>query len=301
ARAFGARAEKEARALGDRAHAALKDAADTDYGQAASQAGQRATAAGHGAAERIRSSKEWQQLEETARRAAESTRSAASSAGERIEQVRREAEIVLDALDEVAHHAGDRELVLAATARLLERVGPQLDLLADGVVIGTLQEAGAGVAALRGTEILYVPADGPLRAHLRVNRVEGRAARLAIGGQIGAYVGALYAPRQVLLERFLRRGAELGLLLLSIRFFRLESSHEEMPGGCGWLLELSAGVSIGLSDLGAFEIEDTALAQYQLEPEEAAILDAALAQAPDAAARRRVARLLARDAEGKPG
>lgn len=301
ARALGERAEKEARALGERASTTLRDVAEHPYGQAASEAGQRAAAASQQAAERIRATAEWQQLEATARKAAETTRSAAGSAQESIEQVRREAEVVLDALDEVGRHADDRALVLGAAARLLDRVGPQLDLVADAVVVGTLQEAGIGVAALRGTEIIYVPGDGPLRAHLRVSRTEGRSARLAVGGQVGAYVGAMYAPREILLERLLRRGAELGLVLLSMRFFRLESAVERAAQGSGWLLELSAGVSIGLSEIGAFEIEENLLAQYQLEPEEAEILDAALAKAPDAAARRRVARLLARDAEGKPG
>lgn len=263
------------------------------------------------AAEKVRASEAWQQLESAAERAGSSTRDAARSAAERLTKVQQDAETVLAALDRAAKNADDRTTVLAAAAEAFERVGPQLDLLADAVAVGTLQEAGAGVASLQGNELVFVPADGPVRAQLRVSRVVGQSARLAVGGQVGAYAAAFYGPRALMIRPLDRRGADLGLIALSLGFFQVrgqrrpdEPEGSAEPRAAGWLVELAAGVALGIpliSDLSAFELEEVVLTAYSLTEAEAEPFEAALARAPDRGQRRRVARLLGRDARAKPG
>lgn len=325
------RADEEARAWGAKAEATLRELGDNPYVQQAASMGQRATEEIGAFADRlaenevvqatrerlntsplwaetarraaqVRESEAWQQLEATAERASEGAKGFAQSAGETIARVQADAEVVVGALDAASSTPEDRAVVVESALRAFEKVGPQLDLLADAVAVGTIQEAGAGVASIQGTELVFVPADGPVRAQLRVNRIVGQSARLAIGGQVGAYAAAFYGPRSLLVRSLHRRGADLGLIALSLGFFR--TSHPSAPEfGAGWLIELAAGLNFGipiLSDLSAFELEEVTLAQYSLEAEETEALDAALASAPDRAGRRKVARLLARDPEGKP-
>lgn len=241
------------------------------------------------ASERVRASEAWQQLEASAERAADGARGAARSAGARLQDVQRNLEALVSAVERAGRDPADRAEVLAAAVDAFERVGGQLDLLADGVAVGFLQEAGAGVASVQGTELFFVPPDGPVRAQLRVSRIVGQSARLAVGGQVGGYVAALYGPRERLVRPVDRRGADLGLLVASLGFFRGED------GTAGWLFELAAGAALGipfLSDMSAFELEEVSLASYALTPEEAGPIEEALAQAPDRPHRRRVAHLL---------
>lgn len=325
------RAESEAKVWGAKAEATLRDLGENPYVKQASEVSQRAAdevlafstrlaeseavrttrarlegsplwAEAARRADQVRSSDAWQQMEAAAERTSAGARGLAESAGETLGKVQADAETVIGALDAIAKNPEDRVVVVGSAMHAFDIVGPQLDLLADAVAVGTVQEAGAGVASVQGTEVVYVPADGPVRAQLRVNRIVGQSARLAIGGQIGAYAAAFYGSRSLLLRSVDRRGADLGLIALSMGFFQARRSDQEEVAG-GWILELAAGLAVGipiLSDFSAFELEEITLAQYALEPAEAEALDAALARAPDRTSRRKVARLLARDPEGKP-
>lgn len=254
-------------------------------------------------AARARETEAWAQLERAAERADQARQTAVQRAQEQVEWARTHIEIIAGAIDAAESHPQDREVVLAAAARAFESVGSQLDMLADAVGIGSLREAGAGLTSLQGTEIIYVPADGPVRAQLRVSRLAGQAARLALGGQVGAHIVGYYGPRAAVVRPMSRRGGDLGLIALSLGFFR---GLPERGGGAigGWLMELSAGVGLGipvLSDLSGFELEEIPLATYSLTEAEAEPFDAALAAAPDRPHRRGIARMLMRDVDGKPG
>ncbi len=242
----------------------------------------------------VRGTEAWRQLEQASLRARERAR----AAGERVNEARAELEALIEAVNEAQTDPSDRARVLRAAATAFERAAPQLDLLADAVAVGFVRELGAGMATVDGTEVLFVPADGPVRARVRVSRVVGRAARLEVGGHVGGYVAAFYGPRSQLVSPVARRGANLGLLIASLGFFR------GTEGITGWMFELSAGAALGvpiLSDLSAFELEEVVLAAYALDPAEAERFEAALAAAPDRPRRRHVTRLLARDPHAKPG
>lgn len=267
------------------------------------------------AAGRVRQSDAWKRVEESASRAAERARETARGAGDRLERARHELEALVGALDRAGRAPDDRATVLRSAVEAFERAGPHLDLLADAVAVGVLQEAGAGVASIQGTELLFVPADGPVRAQLRVARIIGQSARLAVGGQVGGYVAAFYGPRDLMVRPLDRRGADLGVLVASLGFFRATASaHGSVDPAAGpptrqrcaggWIVELAAGAALGipiLSDLSAFELEEVGLASYSLTAAEAEPIDSALAQAPDRPQRRKVALLLARDVGAKPG
>lgn len=318
ARELAERAEREARELAGRADSSLRELQTQAWFRAAQQAGSKAAddlrAFGQRiaeneavqeararleqsplwletqrASERIRDSEAWQQLETSAERAAESARSVARSAGERLEQVQRELEGLFGAIENAARDPSDRAAVIEGAADAFARVGGQFDLLADGVAVGFLQEAGAGVASVQGTELFFVPPDGPVRGQLRVSRIVGQSARLAVGGQIGGYVAAFYGERERLVRPLDRRGADLGLLVASLGFFRGSDAT------AGWLFELAAGASLGipfLSDFSAFELEEVSLASYALTSEESERFEQALAEAPDRPTRRQIAQML---------
>lgn len=255
-------------------------------------------------ADRIKASEAWQQVEDTAQRAAAGSRFAAQRVGARVEQLQREAETLLAALEKAQVSPEDRDVVVLSAVQAFEKAGPHLDLLADAFVVGSIQEAGAGLASVQGGALVFVPPDGPVRGQLRVSRFVGQAARLAVGGHLGAYVAALYAPRDLVVRPLQWRGAGLGLVALSLGFFRATGPEPGAEAAGGWLLELSAGVGLGIplvSDLSAFELEEVDLAAYSLSADESAKIESALSQAPDRAARRRVARMLSRDPEAKPG
>ena len=255
------------------------------------------------AAERIRSTEAWQAIEERAQGMSEGTRNAAKETGQRLEHIQKEAKLLLTALEDAVQAADDRETVLNAATIVFERAGAHVDLHSDAIAVGSIREAGVGLAALQGSELYFVPPDGPVRAQLRVNRIVGQAARLAVGGQLGAYVASFYGSRDLVARPLDRKGADLGLIALSLGFFQATAREVQDHHAAGWLLELAAGAAFGipiLSDLSAFELEEVTLATYSLEPSESAPIEEALARAPDLALRRKVARLLVRDLEAKP-
>lgn len=254
--------------------------------------------------EQIRESPAWKQIEARAQQVRSGTQSMARETGQRLEKLQHEAESLFSALDEVGKVAGNRAAALRLATQIFEQAGPHLDLLADAVAVGSAQEAGVGLASFQGTEVYFVPPDGPVRAQLRVHRIVGQTARLAVGGQMGAYVAAFYGPRDLLTRSLERRGADLGLIALSLGFFQATATESKTPRAGGWLMELAAGLSLGIpiiSDLSAFELEEVPLASYSLDNKESAAIEEALAQSPDRSLRRNVARRLAGDADGKAG
>lgn len=254
------------------------------------------------AVERARGSEAWQQLEAAAERAGSGARDAAVSAAGSVDKFRRDAQSLLGAIERASQEGASREEVIEAAAEAFDVVGGQFDLLADAVGVGAIGEAGVGLASVRGTELVFVPPDGPVRAQLRISRIVGQSARLAAGGHVGAYAAVYYGPREQLLRPLERRGADMGLVALSMGFFQARPERGE-GRLAGWLFELSAGAGIGiplLSDLSAFELEEVPLGTYSLSPAESERIEGAIARSPDRAQRRRVARLLTRDANSNP-
>ncbi|MBX2810607.1 MAG: hypothetical protein KTR25_02305 [Myxococcales bacterium] len=253
-------------------------------------------------AEQVRASDAWQAIEIRAEKVRSNTQAMARETGQRFEKAQKDIEKLLATLDEAGRYPDERARVIHLATQAFELAGPYLDLLADAVAVGSVQEAGVGLASLQGTELYFVPPDGPVRAQLRVHRMVGQTARLAVGGQVGTYVAALYGSRDLLVRNMHRRGADLGLIALSLGFFRATAMESTLHHAGGWLVELAAGLSFGipiLSDMSTFELEEISLSIYSLENEESAAIEEAIAQAPDRSMRRAVARRLAGDPDGK--
>jgi hypothetical protein len=182
------------------------------------------------------------------------------------------------------------------TKEILPDVAAQLDAKAQALGIGYLAEAGAGVAGVTGIEVLYVrPAPGE-RAMLKVARMEGKSARLAVGASSNAYACCLYGEPVVLKSATKRRGADVEVLVASIGFFSVTSAMaapDQRAGG--WLAGVGAGLNIGipiLSDLTAFEIEEQIIEKITLSDAEVAAIEDAIKDAPDRSTRRKIAKAI---------
>ncbi|MEM7677586.1 MAG: hypothetical protein AAF449_16425 [Myxococcota bacterium] len=175
----------------------------------------------------------------------------------------------------------------------LQPLSGQLDREANAIAIGYLGRSGIGVAEMTGTEMFYLRSDGPVRAQLRVSAMSGRAARLAAGASTGAYLACFYGPRDALSRPLHRRGGDVGVMIASIGFFKATAGGNRTAQG--WMVGLSAGVGLGipiLSDLVAFELEDTPQGGFALDKSRSSSIEEMIASAPDRLRRRQLAQRL---------
>jgi hypothetical protein len=247
-------------------------------------------------AKTIQESDAYAKAKEAAESARDKVLEAAESASEKAQKMSATAKRLVGALDSAETDCQDRDAFVASVTALLPDVAPQLDAKAPALGFGYLAEVGAGVAGVTGVEILYVrPADGE-RAMLKVARMEGKSARLAVGASSNAYAVCLYGEPVILKSATKRRGADVEVIVASIGFFKVTSTMaapDQRAGG--WLAGLGAGLNIGipiLSDLTAFEIEEQIIEKITLTDVEVSALEAALTEAPDRSTRRKIAKAL---------
>lgn len=230
-----------------------------------------------------------------AERATSSVRIAADRATSSARDVGAQARQLIELLERAPEDAKDHQRLLSRFLDALPIVSSQLDREADAVIIGYLGEAGAGLQTVRGIEIRYVKKSAEDEALLRVSRIEGRGARLAVGAATSGYAGCMYGLSEIVASSVTRRGADVGVAVAGFGFFSASVQGARASAG-GWWLSLNAGLNIGvpiLSDVGAFELEEIELGSFDLSPEEAARIDAVLAASPDRSWRRGLARRLA--------
>lgn len=238
----------------------------------------------------------WNTAREGVRVAAERASSSARTAVERASSSARDlgaqAQRIIELLQSAPEDATDASRLLERFVEVLPSIRAQLDREAQAISIGYLGEGGVGIQRLSGVEIMYVRGSTP---RLRVSRLDGRGARMAAGVATSAYAGCLYGNSVLLNRPLVRRGADVGAAVAAFRFFRGSATGVEGTAG-GWLVALNAGLGFGipiLSDLGAFEVSETFLGDFLLEPEQAEQIEAALEGAPDRSWRRGLAQSLA--------
>ena len=277
--------DKKGQALGsffkniaDQASPKLKDLGNT----ALQNARTLAEAAGRSAAEL--------QQKESFKQARDKIREAAESATQQAKNMGAIAKRMIDTLNNAPNQVRDRDAFIQKTFEILLDINTQLDKKADALAFGYLAEAGAGVAGVTGLEILYHR--GP--KELRVSRLSGKAARLAVGASTNAYVACLFGDETLLQEPSKRRGADLEVIIASLGFFQVQDAKSERRAS-GWLAGLGAGLTFGvpiLSGATAFELEEELVERLHLSDEEVRKLESALAGASDRSYRRTIARAL---------
>lgn len=221
---------------------------------------------------------------------------AAGKTSERAQQMGLIARKLIGTLNTAATDAQDRDRFVRNVTERMKDVAPQTDGKAAALGFGYLAEAGAGVASTTGTEILFVRPAGGDPGLLKVSRIEGKSARLALGASSSAYAVSLYGEPLVLRSGGKRRGADVEILVASIGFFRVTSAlADNEHRASGWLVGLGAGLNIGvpiLSDVTAFELSEQILHKITLTDAEVQAMEEALAEAPDRTTRRKIARAL---------
>lgn len=233
---------------------------------------------------------------EVAENARQQVMDAAEKTSEKAQKMGATAKKLGATLNTAATDCQDRDAFVQKITGLMPDVAVQFDQKAQAIGFGYLAEAGAGVAGVTGIEVLYVrPADGE-KALLKVARIEGKSARLAVGASSNAYAVSLYGEPVVLKSATKRRGADVEVLVASIGFFSITSAMAA-PGqrAGGWLVGIGAGLNIGipiLSDLTAFEIEEQIIEKITLTDEEVRELEEAVKEAPDRSTRRKIAKAI---------
>ncbi len=244
--------------------------------------------------ESIENSVAFQAVKASAEQAANKAQGAAVDAAAKAQEAKENTLYIAELLKKAPDKLEDREELIAMLYNALEKVSGQIDSNAQAITIGSIQQAGVGVAALQGTQIVFLPEDGPLRAQIRVSQTVGQAARLAVGASAGAYLSCFYGEREEMARPLTIRGADLGILVAAMGFFRAYDDRKEKRGS-GWIASLHAGLNFGipiLSDFSAFELEEVSLGGFSLSSQEAAPLMELLNNAPDRANRRKVAQYL---------
>ena len=247
----------------------------------------------------IAKSEAWNQAEQSTRMVIEKASDIANSVSKQATHWQQQGAQFIEALEVIERTPEDLNAVMKAAQTAFSIIAAQLDSDADAIAIGQLREAGAGIASVQGTELLFIPADGPVRAQLRISRVIGQCARLAVGGQVSAYAAVYYGDRDSLLLPLQRRGADVGVLIASMGFFRAQnkkkSQQQQLDTVTGWMVELGAGISLGIpiiSDFSAFDSEEIQVVSYPLEREQNELLDCYRQQAPSRPGRKQLAKLL---------
>lgn len=241
-------------------------------------------------------------LPKFARGLADSARAAAGDLSERLsgvavtarEKAQKATETTRYVIESLSNAPEDRDHLGALMERFIRALSGlegQLDREATAIAIGFLRGGGAGIAQMAGTEIFYLRPDGPVRGQLRVSAISGQVARLAVGASTGAYAACLYGDRDVLSRPTKRRGADAGILVASIGFFRVEA-HRADRGASGWMVGLGAGVGLGvpiLSDLSGFQLSESVQGSFPLDERAATRIEEVVVKAPDRGVRRRIA------------
>ncbi len=242
-----------------------------------------------GATQSIQSSEVYQRAKNATEAARAKIESAAADVQDKAREAGESARTVITALASAERHLDD-EIALARSFReALEPLSGQLDREADAVAIGYLAKRGIGVAEVSGTEMFYLRPDGPVRAQLRVNAISGRVARLAMGASTGAYLACFYGARDTLSRPTSRRGGDVGVVIASIGFFRATGAGDRVARG--WMVGLSAGLSIGipiLSDFVAFDFDEQLQGGLALEKAQSEPIEDIILQAPDRVRRRQL-------------
>ena len=271
-----------AQRLADSAQRVTRDLSE----RLAANAAELASAAAN-ASEELRRSEAFHQARERARQAAGVAQKKAVEGGLL-------AKSLMELLAKAPEELDTPPILIERFTALLPSLSGQLDREADAVALGYLRGAGAGVAEVAGTEVLYLRGEGPIRGHLRVSSLAGKVARLSIGASTAAYAACLYGQRAALARPGRRRGADAGVLVASLGFFRVMSTRGDRLAS-GWMAGLGAGVGLGipiLSDLSAFELADETIGALQLERKDSDEIEDALMDAPDRTWRRKLARKL---------
>lgn len=232
---------------------------------------------------------------EVAEAGVQRVRSVAERASSTARDLGVQARRILQMLEHVSDEASDLPRVRERFIEAIKILATQLDAHADAYVIGYLGEGGIALQRVSGVEILYLRG-GPGPARLRVSRIEGRGARLSAGAAKSAYAGCFYGARELLAQPLTRRGGDVGVAVAAFHFLRATAANASEAAG-GWLVALSAGINVGIpiiSDLGAFELAETTIADHPLTPEDTAEIEAALSPAPDRGWRRGLAQSLTR-------
>ncbi len=248
-------------------------------------------------AQKIQESEAFAKAKEVAESARQQVVEAAEKTSEKAQKMSATAKKLVATLNTAATDCKDRDAFIKHLAtNVLPDVAGQMDAKARALGIGYLAEAGAGVAGVTGVEVMYVRPHENERGMLKVARMEGRSARLAIGASSNAYAICLYGEPVVLKSATKRRGADVEVLVASIGFFSVTSAMaapDQRAGG--WLAGIGAGLNIGipiLSDLTAFEIEEQIIEKFTLTDAEVKDLEDAVQAAPDRSTRRKIAKAI---------
>ncbi len=234
----------------------------------------------------------WSKVRAAADSARVKTQDAAQAARSKAQDAAATAQKLIASLGNAQGDLDNPEALAQRFLEALQSVDGQIDQGANAVAIGYLSGGGAGIAGMAGTEIFYLRPDGPVQAHLRVNQVTGKYARLSVGASTGAYVACFYGPREVLGRPARRRGADAELLVASLGFLKLDAGDKR---ACGWMAGLAAGVGLGipiLSNFGAFEFEEQPMGGVKLSTSESQPIEDIINHATDRNWRRRIARAL---------
>lgn len=212
---------------------------------------------------------------------------------ERQTELRASAEKWVALFDQARHHADDPTRIIHPLAATLESLRRQLDREAQAIVVALVRESGVGRADVDGSRITYVRPEGPARGQIRVSDVYGTAAALAAGVAASGFAACLYGERTSLMEPLRWRGADAGVLVTSIGFFRadFEPAREHLDTPVGWSVGIELGVGLGvpiLSEIGTFDLHERVVGS-SLVAREASPLEDVLRNAPD----RRLLRLAA--------
>ena len=276
-RGFWAQAREQAKKVQDRVAANAADLAD----------------AAAGATQSLQTSDVYQRAKEATESARAKIESAAADVQDKAREAGETARTVITAIAMAEQHLDDEVALARSFKEALEPLAGQLDRQAHAVAIGYLTKRGIGVAEVSGTEMFYLRPDGPVRAQLRVNTIAGRVARLAMGASTGAYLACFYGPRDALSRPTSRRGGDVGVVIASIGFFRATATGDRVARG--WMVGLSAGVSIGipiLSDFVAFELDEQLQGGLALDKAQSEPIEAIIGGAPDRPRRRQLANRL---------
>ncbi len=218
-----------------------------------------------------------------------------------------------DQLSRARHLAGDAKGIATGLTRVLSETNdpakvvarflealpiavPLIDRHSDAVVIGTLGEAGAGLFAGRGVELLYVRAQGDRPARLRVSSLTSGAARADASVNTRTFVHSIYGDADAIAGSTRRVGGEAGISMASVGAFRLKVPKDVSASSpSGWSATLGVGVGVGipiLCKLNAFGVFDQPKVTVFLSEEETARIEALLAGSPDRARLRKLAQRL---------
>lgn len=195
----------------------------------------------------------------------------------RLDEAKKGATTMLDALDQIHEVESDREIAARFTASL-PAVKETLDPKANAVAVGMLKEGAAVVTGSSGHEVVYVRDTG----ELRINELSGLGLRLGIGGTVRAFTRNAYGDVANEPEHLRRSGAEIGAVCAHL------GSYKSKGGPSGWHSTFSLGYNLSvplLSDQSLFDVKADRVRTVKLAPEEIDRIEAQLAGVSGGAAK----------------